>query len=71
MNRNLLPTKGRKAICFPHGPVGKDSACNAGDIGSIPGSERSTEEGIGYRLQQSWVSLVAQLINNLPAMWKT
>ena len=71
MNLNLVPTKDRKAICFPHRPVGKESACNAGDIGSIPGSERSTGEGIGYPLQQSWVSLVAQLIKNLPAMWKT
>ena len=51
MNLNLVPTKDRKAICFPHRPVGKESACNAGDIGSIPGSERSIGEGIGYPLQ--------------------
>ena len=51
MNLNLVPTKGRKGICFPHRPVGKESACNAGTIGSIPGSERSTGEGIGYPLQ--------------------
>jgi len=36
--------------------------------GSIPGSGRSAGEGIGYPLQYSWASLVAQLINNLPAM---
>ena len=71
MNLNLVPTKGRKGICFPHRPVGKESACNAGTIGSIPGSERSTGEGIGYPLQQSWVSLVAQLIKNLPALQET
>ena len=53
MNLNLVPTKGRKGICFPHRPVGKESACNAGTIGSIPGSERSTGEGIGYPLQYS------------------
>ena len=37
----------------------------------IPGSGRSTEEGIGYPLQYSWASLVAQLVKNLPAMRKT
>ena len=40
----------------------KESACNAGDPTSIPGSERSSGEGIGYPLQYSWASLVAQLI---------
>ena len=37
-------------------------ACNAGDRGSIPGSGRSTGEGIGYSPQYSWASLVAQLV---------
>ena len=37
----------------------------------IPGSGRSTEEGIGYPLQYSWASLVAQLVKNLPAMQET
>ena len=36
---------------FPDSSVGKDSACNAGDPGSIPGSERSAGEGMGYSLQ--------------------
>ena len=44
---------------FPHRPVGKESACNAGDSVSIPGSGRSPGEGIGYPLQYSWASLVA------------
>ena len=44
---------------------------NAGGPGSIPGSGRSAGEGIGYPLQCSWVSLVAQLVKNLPAMWET
>ena len=35
--------------------------CNVGDPGSIPGSGRSTREGIGYPLQYSWDSLVVQL----------
>ena len=56
---------------FPNSSVGKESACNAGDPGSIPWSGRSPREGIGYPLQYSWVSLVAQLVKNLPAMWET
>ena len=56
---------------FPHISVGKESACNAGDPGSILGSGRSTGEGIGYPLQCSWASLVAQLLKNTPAMQET
>ena len=51
--------------------AGKESSCNAGDPGSIHGSGRSAGEGTGYPLQYSWVSLVAQLVKNLPAMWET
>ena len=36
---------------FPGGSDSKESACNAGDQGSIPGSERSSEEGNGNPLQ--------------------
>ena len=56
---------------IPDSSVGKESASNAGDPGSIPGSGRSAEEGMGYVLQYSWASLVAQLVNNLPAMPET
>ena len=56
---------------FPHSSVGKESACNAGDPSSTPGLERSPGEGIGYPLQYSWASLVAQLGKNLPAMQET
>ena len=56
---------------FPHSSVGKESTCNAGDPSLIPGSGRSAGEGIGYPLQYSWASLVAQLVKNLPAMWET
>ena len=56
---------------FPDSSVGKQSACNAGDSGSIPGSGRCAGEGIGYPLQYSWASLVAQLVKNLPAMQET
>ena len=37
----------------------------------IPGLGRSAGEGIGYPLQDSWVSLVAQLVKNLSAMRET
>ena len=56
---------------FPSSSVGKKSACNAGDIGSVPGSGRSTWEGLGYPLQYSWASLAAQLVKNSPAMQET
>jgi len=56
---------------FPDSSAGKVSTCNAGDLGSIPGLGRSSEEGIGYPLPYSWASLVAQLVKNLPAMWET
>ena len=54
---------------FPDSSVGKESACNAEDPGLILGSGRSAGEGIGYPLQYSWASLVAQLVKNPPAMW--
>ena len=38
---------------FPCGSAGKESACNAGDLGLIPGLGRSPEEGKGYLLQYS------------------
>ena len=56
---------------FPDSSVGKESACNAGDLVSGPGLGRSPGEGLGYSLQYSWASLVAQLIKNLPEMLKT
>ena len=56
---------------FPGSSVGKESACNAGDPGSIPGSGRSAGEGISYSLHYSWASLVAQLVKNPPAVWET
>ena len=62
--------EGEKVV-FPHSSVGKESACNAGDPGSIPGWGRSPGKGIGYPLQYSWASLVAQLVKNLPATWET
>ena len=56
---------------FPGSSAGKESACNAGDPSSIPGSRRSPGEGIGYPLQYSWASLVAQMVKNPPPVWET
>ena len=47
--------------------MGKESAYSVGDLGLIPGLGRYAGEGIGYPLQYSWASLVAQLVKNLPA----
>ena len=58
-------------VGFPDSSVGKESACNARESGSNPGSGRSAGEGISYPLQYSWASLVAQLVRNLPAMRET
>ena len=44
---------------FPDSSVGKESACKAGDPGSITGLRSSPGEKIGYPLQYSWASLVA------------
>ena len=44
---------------FPHSSVDKESACNAGDPGLIPGSGTSAGEGTGYPFWYSWASLVA------------
>ena len=64
---------------FPDSSVGKESTCNVGDPGLIPGSGRAPGEGIGYALQcswaplkgGSWTSLVAQRLKRLPAMEET
>ena len=58
-------------VGFPGSSAGKESACNAGDPGSIPGLERSAGEGKGYPLQYPWASLVAQLVKNPPAVQET
>ena len=58
-------------VGFPDSSVSKASAYSAGDPGSIPGSGKSSGEGIGSPFQYySWASLVAQLVKNLLAMWR-
>ena len=64
----ILPKKSKG---FSASSAGKESTCNAGDPGSISGLGRSPEEGIGYLLQYSWASLVAQTVKNSPKMWET
>ena len=71
----------RKSVCvcmliyaymgLPGTSAGKESACNAEDPGLIPGSGSSSGEGIGYPLQYSWASLVAQIVKNLLAIGQT
>ena len=56
---------------FPGISAGKESACDAGDPGLIPGLGRSPGEGIGYPLQYSWASLVVLMVKNLPAKRET
>ena len=56
---------------FPGRTAGKEFACNAGEPGLIPELGRSPGEGLGYPLQYSWTSLVAQMIKNLPVMQET
>ena len=55
----------------PDGSDGKESACNVGDLGLIHGLGRSPGERIGYPVQYSWASPVAQVVKNPPAMWET
>ena len=57
-------------VGFPGSSAGKESTCNAGDPGSIPGSGRYPGEGIDYVHQYSWTSLMAQSVKNPLAMWE-
>ena len=55
---------------FPGSSAGKESTCDAGDPGLIPGSGSSPGEGISYLLQYSCLSVVAQTVKNSPVMWE-
>ena len=48
-----IMTKSFIGLGFPGGSAGKESACNVGNMGSIPGLGRSPGEGNGYPLQRS------------------
>ena len=69
--RRVIMMRGYMLWSSPGSSAGKVSTCNAGDPGLIPGLGTSAGEGIGYWLQYSWASLVAQTIKNPPAMWET
>ena len=56
---------------FPGSSDGKESTCNAGNPGSIPGLGCSPGERKDHPLQYSWASLVAQMIKNPSAMQET
>ena len=47
---------------FSSSSTDEESTCSAGNPGSVPGSGRSSGQGIGYPLQYSWASLVAQSV---------
>ena len=53
---------------FPGSSANKESACNAGDPGLVPGLGRSPGEGRGYPRQYSQASLVVQMVKNPPAV---
>ena len=73
--QGIFPTQGSNPGLLHWGlsdsSVSKESACNPGDPGSIPGSGRSAAERIGSPLPYCWASLVAQLVKNPPEMWET
>ena len=48
MNNDKINVSPLSCLGFPCGLAGKESACNVGDLGSIPGLERSPSEGKGY-----------------------
>ena len=50
---NFLILSSGISLGFPCGSAGKESACNVGNLGSIPGLERSPGEGKGFPLQYS------------------
>ena len=56
-------------LCFPGSSSGKEH--NAGEPGLTPGSGRSPAKGIGFPLQYSCASLVAQAVKNPLVMWET
>ena len=56
---------------FPDSSVSKESACNAGDPGSIPGSGRSAGKGIGYPLQYSESACNAGDLGSIPGLGRS
>ena len=67
----IFRSPGKMVLYIPGSSADKESTCNAGDPDLTSGSGRATGEEIGYPLQHSGVSLVAQTVRNAPAMWDT
>ena len=68
LNSNHCLWEDVMCVCFPGISAAKESACNAGDPGSVPGLGSSPGQGIGYPPQYSRASMVAQMVKNLPTM---
>ena len=58
-------------VGFPGSSASKEFARNARNPSSVPRSGRSPGEGIGYPLQHSWASLMAQMVKNPPVIRET
>ena len=71
LNSNHCLWEDVTCVCFPGISAGKESACNAGDPGSIPRLGSSPGQGIGYPPQYYRASMVAQMVKNLPTMPET
>ena len=74
VNSNGFSSSASHLMCIEGvfgGSDGKESAYNTGDPSLIPRSGSSPGEGIGYSLQYSGASLVAQIVKNLPTLWET
>ena len=71
LNSNHCLWEDVTCVRFPGISAGKESACNAGDPGSIPGLGSSPGQGISYPPQYSRASMVAQMVKNLPTMPET
>ena len=56
-------------LCFPDGSAGKESACNVGDLGWIPGSGRSPQEGNGNPLQYSCLDNSMATVHRIINSW--
>ena len=64
-------TSTKVTMGLPGSSAGKEHVCNTEDPGSILGLGRSPGKGIGYPLQNSWASLMSQVVKSPPAMWET
>ena len=64
----FFPEEAKLDCGFPGNSVGKESACNVGDLSLIPGFGRSPGEGNGYLLQYSGLETSVDCIVHRVAM---